>query len=259
MLQAPRTRDPGFTLIELLVVISIIALLIALLLPALTKAREAAKRSTCAAHMRQWATAVHTYATDNSSYVPTSKEMPGWGAGWTAGSNFSYRRWGYKHVSPDQYGTTGIYKLFNQNYLKSGADCPSMPYGAADYNSGGATTWKRGAEWGACMSYGYRYNNSKILNHWKGGTDYSRDALADPDNQRSALIIDAIERRVRSNGEIGASMNPHNVNRWAHQTGGNIAMHDGAVQWFDNNLNRNWPQEGSLPRFGNIDNMIREQ
>jgi len=63
-------RSSGFTLIELLVVISIIALLVSLLLPALTGARLAAKRATCASQQRQIGVSFLTYATDSDGWFP---------------------------------------------------------------------------------------------------------------------------------------------------------------------------------------------
>jgi prepilin-type N-terminal cleavage/methylation domain-containing protein/prepilin-type processing-associated H-X9-DG protein len=58
---AAKKVSRGFTLVELLVVIAIIGVLVALLLPAVQAAREAARRSQCAANSKNVALAVLNY------------------------------------------------------------------------------------------------------------------------------------------------------------------------------------------------------
>ena len=57
-----RRAQRGFTLVELLVVITIIAMLMALLIPAIGRAREAARRVQCMNNQQQIGKAVLLYS-----------------------------------------------------------------------------------------------------------------------------------------------------------------------------------------------------
>lgn len=146
-----RKNSRAFTLIELLVVVAIIALLISILLPSLGRARELARRSACAANLRNIANACLQYAEGNAGWFPT----PVYNQNATLVTDQLSTQVGNLRQFPDGYTTeTGPWSKNNGSSLR----------GYFKLLMGGSKAYLAAKQW-ICPSA------TTLMSHFPGGTE----------------------------------------------------------------------------------------
>lgn len=114
----PRGCLGAFTLIELLVVIAIIAILAAMLLPALSRAKSAAKQTRCTGQLKQISLATLLYATDHDEHFPKSSHSSG---------AYRQKSWAYAITPYISHGQVSRRTSTWTNLVSTLYHCPADP------------------------------------------------------------------------------------------------------------------------------------
>lgn len=193
-----RKRYFNFTLVELLIVISIIAILASIMLPALSKAKKATYKISCANKEKQLMTAALSYVSDNNDQLPVH---------WSSIGEFGYLPFGNQYTIYTSYGEDAIARF--KKKLAPFLQCPEDT--VFGYISG--SSWY-------CTSY------AKNIYLGENGVDAPKiSQISKPSN-----IIWAIDSTSKRFSKYTPN-SPLELGGNRHLNGWNAVFVDGHVRW----------------------------
>ena len=240
-MQITPIQKKSFTLIELLVVIAIIAILAAMLLPALSKAREKARTTSCVNNLRQLGMAFIQYGDAFDGYYPLYDN-----------NNANTGRFWHNVITEFGFGGGKIScgSFDPKKYPKCFA-CPS----ACEPTFGSSGGWENGTYSTDAVSYGMNYNGiGHGLTTWNETCKVDRldrptetvlltDCSARVFNNLMFIIYPPYGTKNDNGSQIGRgrdrSSTARNTN-WGvadwHNAGTNILWVDGHVTWMNEKI-----------------------
>jgi prepilin-type N-terminal cleavage/methylation domain-containing protein len=254
-------RRAGFTLVELLVVIGIIAVLISLLLPALNKAREAAKRTQCLSNLHQIHMMLVMYAGQYKDQVPLGYSGSGTAAG-TETSNYWLSRpatgsWDPDSFPPAKVRFFGLGLLFKAGILKEGSGrvlyCPAFEENDFQYDIP-TNPWPPANAIGTTCTYGTRPSTNNVnpgpgvratdQNYYATGNGAAaagqlfaplqlNPTTGVPIDAKTAIVPMFRMTKLKNRAIVADIMHQNERLNRAHRKGLNVVYANGAAKWVD--------------------------
>lgn len=218
---------PIFTLIELLIVAAMIAMLTALLLPALGKAKDAAKRIACANSEKQLGLTLSAYTNDFGDWYPQFRHIVNGTPVMNYWSSCFVR---LDYLKPGRYVAAWGARFGQPNWLDTSLHCPVRVPGAncdemTDYLIQATDFWAGGGYLGATAN----------------GSGCKGIQVAKPSRLIAFGESWSEKRRYVQNEDVVVfcgtrqawpspiSCDPPNLTPWQHNKGANYAFSDGHV------------------------------